>query len=50
MDGEKLALRDSRGHWVFVDFWASWCGPCMEEMPALQKMATLLANEPIQLL
>jgi len=49
MDSEKLALRDSRGHWVFVHFWASWCGPCREEMPAVQKVATLLANEPLQI-
>ena len=34
---------------MFVHFWVSWCGPCLEEMPALQKMATLIANGPIQL-
>ncbi|VAW81212.1 hypothetical protein MNBD_GAMMA13-350 [hydrothermal vent metagenome] len=50
MDGEPLALQDSQGQWVFVHFWASWCGPCRKEMPAVQRMATLLADEPLQII
>jgi thiol-disulfide isomerase/thioredoxin len=38
MDGETYALTEDRGHWVFVHFWASWCGPCRKEMPAIQRM------------
>jgi thiol-disulfide isomerase/thioredoxin len=38
MDGETFALESARGKWVFLHFWASWCGPCREEMPAIQKM------------
>lgn len=38
MDGETFALESARGKWVFLHFWASWCGPCREEMPALQRM------------
>jgi len=36
MDGERWDIARSRGHWVFVHFWASWCGPCREEMPTIQ--------------
>lgn len=36
MDGQPWNLEDARGRWVFVHFWASWCGPCREEMPSIQ--------------
>ena len=37
-DGKKLALKDLRGHIVLIDFWASWCGPCMDEMPNVKAL------------
>ena len=36
LDGERWDIRDARGHWLFVHFWASWCGPCRREMPTIQ--------------
>lgn len=36
MDGETWDIQDARGRWVFVHFWASWCGPCRKEMPTIQ--------------
>ncbi len=39
MDGNRFSLNEARGHWVFVHFWASWCGPCRREMPAIERMA-----------
>ncbi len=49
MDGQSLDLKRLRGRWTFVHFWASWCGPCREEMPAIQRMAESLAETPLHL-
>ena len=47
MDGEPFTLASTRGKWVFLHFWASWCGPCREEMPSIQQMSEKLDNDQI---
>ena len=39
LDGSSFKLSDSLGKVVFVNVWASWCGPCASEVPDLQKLA-----------
>lgn len=39
LNGKTVTLSDLRGQWVLINFWATWCRPCVEEMPALQKLA-----------
>ncbi|MDJ0832653.1 MAG: TlpA disulfide reductase family protein [Gammaproteobacteria bacterium] len=36
LDGKESNLLDYRGKWLVVNYWATWCPPCIEEMPELQ--------------
>jgi thiol-disulfide isomerase/thioredoxin len=38
LQGEARSLADYRGKIVVLNFWATWCGPCREEMPLLEKL------------
>ena len=38
LDGGKLSLADLKGKVVFLNLWATWCEPCREEMPAMERL------------
>ena len=37
LDGQEVSLRDFQGRFVLLNFWATWCGPCREEMPLFEQ-------------
>jgi len=49
LDGNPYDLQENRGSVVFVHFWASWCGPCRKEMPAIQRMWKQLEAEGLKI-
>lgn len=50
LDGKQHQLADYRGKVVVLNFWATWCGPCVQEMPSLQNLAKRMSGEQFALL
>lgn len=47
-DGGKTSLSDLKGKYVYVDVWATWCGPCKIEIPALKSLEKQYEDKNIQ--
>lgn len=50
LDGSERSLSELRGRVVFVNFWATWCGPCEEEAPSLDRLYRQLEQQDFEIL
>jgi len=50
LDGKMVSLSDHRGHVVLVNIWATWCPPCVDEMPSMEKLYQELKGENFEIL
>ncbi len=50
LNGKKVQIKQYKGKVIFLNFWATWCGPCKEEMPSLEALHQQLAGENFALL
>ena len=49
LDGKRMSLSDFRGKVVFLNFWATWCDPCKEEMPSMEALYKRLRGKPFEI-
>jgi len=47
LEGEKIDLTDYKGKTIFINFWATWCKPCLQEMPSIEKAMSMVNNEEV---
>lgn len=50
INGKTYSLSDFRGKYVYIDVWASWCGPCKKEIPLLKSLKEKFANKNIEII
>ncbi len=50
LEGSSVSLKDFAGKVVFLNFWATWCGPCRDEMPAMEKLWQTFKEEAFVIL
>lgn len=48
LQGDTFRLSDHRGEVILINFWASWCAPCVEEMPSLERLHRALAPKGLR--
>jgi len=48
MEGDQVNLQQFRGKVLFINFWASWCPPCVAEMPTILKLSNEISNPDVR--
>lgn len=49
LDNQQLSLASLKGKVVLLNFWATWCPPCREEIPSMMKLNTFMVGKPFQM-
>ena len=47
LNGDQIDLSEFKGKTVFINYWATWCGPCIQEMPTIEQAQNSLRNEEV---
>jgi len=50
LNGQPISLNKYRGKIIFINFWATWCAPCIKEMPSIEKAKNILKDSDIEFL
>jgi peroxiredoxin len=50
LTGKRVTLKEQRGKVVFLNFWATWCAPCIQEMPTMEKLHQDLGKDGLVIL
>jgi len=48
LEGNKFSFDQYKGKVIFINLWATWCGPCKAEMPGIQSLSEKLKDEPVE--
>jgi len=50
INGKKVSLDDFKGKLVYIDVWATWCGPCLQEIPSLKELKKDYKNQNVEII